>query len=101
MDKIYFMCWKCKSEVKGFEIVTRSDVCPDCGKDLHSCRNCQFYSPGSHYDCYESVEELVVDKERSNFCENFKLKRLWGESSEDSESAAAKARRTLDSLFSI
>jgi len=34
---------------------------------------CRFYAPGSHWDCAESVEEPVVDKEKRNHCEFFML----------------------------
>ena len=48
--------------------VSRSDVCPSCGADVRSCKNCRFYEPGAHYDCRENIDELVKDKERANFC---------------------------------
>jgi hypothetical protein len=40
---------------------------------MRCCKNCAFYNPGAHYDCRETVEELVADKERANFCEHFRL----------------------------
>lgn len=66
------MCWKCGAEQDFSQSVYRDSVCPACGADLHSCRGCAFYAPGSHFDCHETVDELVADKERSNFCEHFK-----------------------------
>lgn len=91
------MCWKCGSEIKE-ETITRDSVCVVCKKDLRSCRNCMFYSPGSHYDCRETVEDQVSDKERTNFCESFKVRRIWsGNSNADDKAAAAK--KAFDSLF--
>ena len=66
------MCWKCGAEQDFSHSVYRDSTCPSCGADLHSCRGCSFYAPGSHFDCHETVDELVADKERSNFCEHFK-----------------------------
>ena len=62
------MCWKCGKPLIIDGTVSRSDVCPSCGADVRSCKNCRFYEPGSHYDCRENIDELVKDKERANFC---------------------------------
>lgn len=67
------MCWKCGKPLVLNGTVSRSDVCPDCGADVRSCKNCRFYEPGAHYDCRETVDELVKDKERANFCGWFML----------------------------
>ena len=67
------MCWKCGKPLVLNGTVSRSDVCPDCGADVRSCKNCRFYEPEAHYDCREMVDELVKDKERANFCGWFML----------------------------
>ena len=66
------MCWKCGAEQDFSHSVYRSSTCASCGADLPSCRGCSFYAPGSHFDCHETVDEVVADKERANFCEHFK-----------------------------
>jgi len=48
-------------------------TCPSCGTDTRACKNCRFYSPGSWHDCAERSDELVKDKERANFCDQFQL----------------------------
>jgi len=35
--------------------------------------NCDFYSETSHWECRESISEAVQDKERSNYCDFFRL----------------------------
>ena len=62
------ICVKCGKEYNGE--IYRTSTC-DCCSDLHVCYNCKFYSSGSHYDCAETVDDIVVDKEKSNFCEYF------------------------------
>ena len=91
------MCWKCKSTVTLEEPVPRVAECPVCHADMHSCRNCVFYEPGAHYDCHETVSEMVKDKERANFCGDFKVRREWG----GSDGKAQDARKKFDSLFSV
>lgn len=98
------MCWKCGKNIEVEGSVSRSAECPVCHADLHSCRNCIYYSPGSHYDCHETVDELVKDKERSNFCDNFKLKKIFdsaGNSFLNNEDKAAAAKNAFENLFSI
>ena len=91
------MCWKCKNPIEQTEIY-RSATCPNCGADLHACLNCQFYAPGSHYDCHETVDEEVRDKERANFCDSFRVKRTFDERAKSND-AAEKARDAFASLF--
>ena len=62
------MCWKCGKPIELNGTISRSDVCPSCGADVRSCKNCRFYEPGAHYECRENIDELVKDKERANFC---------------------------------
>jgi len=90
------ICWKCKKEIGNIS-VNRTTECPECKADLHTCKACKFYSPGSHYDCHESVEDPVSDKERSNFCDFFKYGNFAAGSSGSDKAAAA--RNAFDALF--
>ena len=56
------MCWKCGKEIDVSVKIYRDSEC-ECGADLHCCKNCKFYSQGSHYDCKESIEDFVSEKE--------------------------------------
>lgn len=89
------MCWKCGASIIE-ENISRLSQCA-CGRDLHCCRNCDFYSPGSHYDCKENVDDLVKDKENSNFCDSFRVKRNWEKYS--SVDKAAEAKKAFEALF--
>lgn len=72
--------------------------CPTCSKALHTCRTCSFYNPSSHYGCRESVDELVQDKDRPNFCDYF---RLTEKSLKDNSENASKAEDVFNSFFSV
>ncbi len=67
------MCWKCNNPLLFSIPISRSETCSSCGYDVRSCKNCSFYNLGSHYDCHETIDEQVLDKERANFCDYFKL----------------------------
>ncbi len=98
--KIDGMCRKCGKKIELSQIY-RTTVCPDCGADLHSCVNCRFYSPSSHYECKETVDELVKDKERANFCDFFSVNKddFAAGSSSSASSKTAAARSAFNSLF--
>ncbi len=93
------MCWKCGKNIET-EIIGRSSECPFCHKDLHSCKNCSFYEPGSHYDCHETVQDPVSDKERANFCDSFKVKRMWSGAGAKADEKIKNAKSAFDALFS-
>ncbi|MCQ2981346.1 MAG: hypothetical protein MJ178_01160 [Treponemataceae bacterium] len=94
------MCFKCGSELKFSGVISRSDVCPSCGADVRCCRNCTYYEPGSHYDCHETVDEPVADKEKANFCGFFRLNEKAGTGTGSvSSSSAETARNAFNALF--
>lgn len=98
------MCKKCGKPMPEGNIY-RDSTCPNCGADLHSCINCKFYAPGSHYDCHETIEEPVRDKNRSNFCDFFKPAVIafgsgTGLAGGSAGDKAQKARDAFNALFS-
>ncbi|MCI1209818.1 MAG: hypothetical protein LKF96_10285 [Treponema sp.] len=93
------MCWKCGNSVENVRDLHRTAVCPFCGADLHCCKNCSFYEPGSHYDCHETIDEPVTDKESANFCSYFSLRTSFSGAA-DSAAAQQKARDAFNHLFS-
>ncbi len=77
--------------------IGRSTICPSCKKELHSCLCCEYYSPSSHWDCRENINDPVTDKERGNFCDFFMLKTKPTETKNTSK--AEEARKKLEALF--
>ena len=96
------ICWKCKKEIS-LEKITRSDECPLCHADLHVCKACDFYESGAHNDCRESSADMVTDKERSNFCDYFRvstaLRQAQGPQGAAGSDKASEARNAFNALF--
>ena len=101
-------CHFCGAEVDGSRPVGRSSTCDDCGKDLRICLNCAFYAPGSHWDCRETIDEAVREKDRGNFCAAFSFANSAARSEERERSAAGgrhtapgaeKAKKDFETLF--
>jgi hypothetical protein len=66
-------CWKCNQPIsEGPAKIHFRAACPHCGSDLHTCRNCRYHAPGKPNDCIVPGTESVRDREKANFCEEFK-----------------------------
>ena len=79
--------------------VYRNTLCPSCGKELKTCRNCRHFSPGAPNDCREPVSDPVAEKDRANFCDWFVVADDAGAGA-SGPSAGDEARRAFDDLFS-
>lgn len=90
-------CWKCKKEIEVSQIF-RNTECPLCHADLHVCKGCKFYAPGNHYDCKETVDDIITDKEKSNFCDYFSPSQIIA-SDNGKKSASDAARDAFNALF--
>lgn len=90
-------CHKCG---KGITLNTanpigRSERCPYCMADLRVCKMCQFFDSRSYNECREPVAERIVDKEKANYCDYFKL----GTSGNDAEKQRQDALARAQALF--
>ena len=94
-----FMCWKCKEPIAEGLAIFRSTQCSRCGASLHSCVNCRFYQPGSHYDCHETIDEEVRDKEAANFCDYFSVNSNPASVENNFLEEQNKNRQAFNSLF--
>ncbi len=65
------MCALCKREIEIDKYFSRKSQCPKCGRDLHICLNCKFYSESSHNKCIEPTAEFQRARDKANFCDYF------------------------------
>ncbi len=87
------VCHKCgKSLPEAFKVmVSRSDICPNCRADIRCCKMCQFYDPKAYNECRESSADRIVDKEKANFCDYFKIGSGGNNADKERQDALAKA----------
>lgn len=83
-----------KLEIIGNQ-VSRRDVCPGCGEELRSCRNCRHFDEGVAKLCKEPFAEVPRDKDEANFCEFFQI----GEGGTTSKSSKQALFDAAESLF--
>lgn len=77
--------------------VYRSSTCPSCGADVKVCLNCRFFEPEAHWDCRETINEMVAEKGRANFCDFFVLSQQKRDVRD--KTPETKARTDFDKLF--
>ncbi|MFQ5741324.1 MAG: hypothetical protein ACE5JX_20185 [Acidobacteriota bacterium] len=51
-----------------------STQCPQCGADLHSCKTCVNFDPGSRFECTEPIPKRISPKDERNNCEHFAVR---------------------------
>jgi hypothetical protein len=95
-----YACHFCGAAIENPREVYRNSTCSSCGKDLKICLNCKFYSPGAHWDCSETIDEMVRDKDRSNFCTFFSFRTSQpAPGQKAAPDARQQAKKKLDKLF--
>ncbi len=68
-------CFKCNHvlDFSPMDTVGRQEECPSCYQSLHCCKMCHFYDTASYNECKEPMANRVLEKEKANFCDFFKL----------------------------
>ena len=82
-------CFHCKEKIDLQKIHFKS-TCEKCFSYLHVCKNCKNYFPGKPNDCTLFDVENIPDKEKFNFCEEFKPLDQINSDSSDSISSISK-----------
>ncbi len=68
-------CFKCSTALtlKAGQKISRQEECDQCTQSMHVCKMCEFYDSNAYNECKEPVADRIVDKEKANFCDYFKL----------------------------
>ena len=79
--------------------MTEPARCPKCDADLHCCRNCTFYDLNAYNNCRESQAERVVDKEKANFCDYFRIGDGANKGLASNNQGKSNIKSSLEDLF--
>ncbi|HUS59588.1 MAG TPA: hypothetical protein VM141_13150 [Planctomycetota bacterium] len=69
-------CYNCGWEWKQPQVPAFREMCPRCDSFLHCCKNCSLYDESANQKCKSSTVDKIREKDRSNFCEEFKFKEV-------------------------
>ena len=89
---VTIQCWKCGTTLPNLLLpFSRYEECSTCNADLHACISCKNYAPGTSDDCNEDRAEFVLDKDKANFCDFFRVNTKAYNKKDDAAALAAKA----------
>ena len=90
-------CTQCGTVLQG---VAPEGRCPKCGFELHSCKQCTYFDPGSRFECMQPVKERIAKKDERNECTFYEIRVTREKETSTPVSARPNdARAMFDSLF--
>lgn len=90
-------CAQCGTVLQGFGVEGK---CPKCGFELHSCKQCMYFDPGSRFECMQPVKERVAKKDARNDCPSYEMRvTREKETSTPASSRPTDARQAFENLF--
>ena len=84
--------------VKAPTSINFDSSCSNCKADLHSCRQCNYFDPGAHFECSKSIPARIVNKNARNTCELFEPRTVV-ERQTSSGAPTGGAREAFAKLF--
>jgi hypothetical protein len=80
--------------------VPPGDTCPKCGFELHSCKQCMYFDPGSRFECMQPITERVAKKDARNECSFYEIRvTREKETTTPASQRPTDARQAFDNLF--
>ncbi|HEV3331957.1 MAG TPA: hypothetical protein VG096_13290 [Bryobacteraceae bacterium] len=90
-------CTQCGTVLPGMPPEGR---CPKCGFELHSCKQCMYFDPGSHFECMQPVTVRIAKKDERNDCASYEIRvTREKETSTPATLRPSSARQAFDNLF--
>jgi len=75
-------------------------LCPKCGFELHSCKQCAYFDPGSRFECMQPVPKRIEKKDARNDCTFYELRvTREKETSTPASLRPNDARQAFENLF--
>jgi len=75
-------------------------LCPKCGFELHSCKQCMYFDPGSRFECMQPVTERIPKKDARNNCTFYEIRvTREKETSTPATLRPNNARQAFENLF--
>lgn len=75
-------------------------LCPKCGFELHSCKQCMYFDPGSRFECMQPIKERIAKKDARNDCTFYEIRvTREKETSTPAPARPSDARQAFENLF--
>lgn len=73
--------------------------CSQCGFELHSCKQCTHFDPGSRYECTQPIPKRIAEKTARNDCSFFALRVIVEKDTSPDKRRPEDARQAFANLF--
>ncbi|OGL42775.1 MAG: hypothetical protein A2161_04225 [Candidatus Schekmanbacteria bacterium RBG_13_48_7] len=94
-----FHCERCGENFPEIAQIDFDQKCPSCNADFHCCSGCNYFDPGSRFECMKPIEQSIPRKDLANQCLFFAPKFTWKHAVSPKSLTADEARKVLDNLF--
>ncbi|MGH9497229.1 MAG: hypothetical protein ACRD3B_19695 [Candidatus Sulfotelmatobacter sp.] len=90
-------CAQCGTVLQG---IPGDGKCPKCAFDLHSCKQCSYFDPGSRFECMQPIKVRIAKKDARNDCDLFEIRvTREKETSTPASLRPNDARQAFENLF--
>jgi hypothetical protein len=90
-------CTQCGTVLQG---VPPTGQCPKCGFELHSCKQCTYFDPGSRFECMQPIPVRIPRKDARNDCRLYEMRvTREKETSTPAVARPSDARQAFENLF--
>lgn len=90
-------CARCGTVLKA--LMDPLGQCPQCAFELHSCKQCVHFDPGSRFECAQPIPARIAQKEARNECEHFEIRTVVERDTSPGSKRPEDARRAFENLF--
>jgi len=98
--------WRCHYRSLSLSVDTqlKHQLCPGCGSDIHSCKNCTNYDEATSHNCREPNSPWLSDRTTTNECPFFEFRATPPNtpatpSQDKANTEAEKAKEAFRALF--
>jgi hypothetical protein len=64
-------CTQCGTVLQG---MPPTGQCPKCAFELHSCKQCAYFDPGSRFECMQPIPVRIPRKDARNDCQLYEMR---------------------------
>src|SRR5258708_35742412 len=90
-------CTQCGTVLQG---MPSTGQCPKCAFELHSCKQCTYFDPGSRFECMQPIKERIAKNDARNQCTFYEIRvTREKETSTPASLRPNDARQAFENLF--
>jgi len=82
-----------------FDEIALDSQCSNCGADLHSCKHCVHFDPGSRFECNQDIPKRIHPKDVRADCDLFEIRTTVEKDVSSRQGSPADARAAFEDLF--